>query len=88
MVTYMSLLATIISTGGDGNDLGAYLGDNNNFWGGRGSDTFYATGISNIFTGGYGNDLGVLMGRSNMMFEAMEMTLLLSPVGSIMPMSI
>lgn len=31
MVTYMSLLATIISTGGDGNDLGAYLGDNNNF---------------------------------------------------------
>ena len=48
MVTYMSLLATIISTGGDGNDLGAYLGDNNNFWGGRGSDTFYATG-SQIF---------------------------------------
>ena len=36
---------------GDGNDLGAYLGDNNNFWGRRGSDTFYATGISNILLG-------------------------------------
>ncbi|MGE4736670.1 MARTX multifunctional-autoprocessing repeats-in-toxin holotoxin RtxA [Yersinia enterocolitica] len=54
--------------GGHGNDLGAYLGDNNNFWGGKGDDTFYGMGISNVFTGGQGNDTGVLMGRENTMF--------------------
>ncbi|BET96212.1 MARTX multifunctional-autoprocessing repeats-in-toxin holotoxin RtxA [Xenorhabdus taiwanensis] len=54
--------------GGDGKDLGAYLGENNNFWGGRGDDVFYSVGTSNIFAGGEGNDTGVMMGRENMMF--------------------
>ncbi|EGR0582097.1 MARTX multifunctional-autoprocessing repeats-in-toxin holotoxin RtxA [Vibrio cholerae] len=64
----ISLVNYNFNWGGDGKDLGAYLGDNNNFWGGRGDDVFYATGTSNIFTGGEGNDMGVLMGRENMMF--------------------
>lgn len=54
--------------GGDGNDLGAYTGDNNNFWGGRGDDTFYGSGLSNLFSGGEGDDIGVLTGRENTMF--------------------
>ena len=55
MATCMSPLATTTSTGETAGS-GAYLGDNNNFWGGRGDDVFYATGTSNIFTGGAGQD--------------------------------